>query len=88
MEESKCMGFWPDNILQLLHRGGFLHSFNSKEIRSPYWKKTVFTAHLIHDTWHLCMRLRTDGIKAMSCGFSGGKQVIKNANTRNRSLVC
>ena len=88
MEESKGMGFWPDNILQLFHRGGFLHSFNSKEIRSPYWKKSVFTAHLIHDTWHLCMCLRTNGIKAMSCGFSGGKQVIKNANTRNRSRVC
>ena len=31
---------------------------------------------LIHDARHLCMRLRTDGIKAMSRGFSGGKQVI------------
>ena len=72
----------------VVHRGGFFHNFNSKEIRSPYWKKSVFTAHLIHDTWHLCMRLRTNGIKAMSCGFSGGKQVIKNANTRNRSRVC
>ena len=71
------MGFWPDNILQLLHRGGFLHSFNSKEIRSPYWKKSVFTAHLIHDTWHLCMRVRTNGIKAMSRGFSVDKQLIK-----------
>ena len=30
---------------------------------------------LIHDARHLCMRLRTDGIKAMSRGFSGGKQV-------------
>ena len=30
---------------------------------------------LIHDARHLCMRLTTDGIKAMSRGFSGGKQV-------------
>ena len=41
------------------------------------------------DTRHLCTRLRTDGIKkAMSRGFSGGKQVIKSANNRNRSRVC
>ena len=44
---------------------------------------------LIHDTRHLCMRLiRTDGIKAMSRGFSGGKQVIKSANARDRGRVC
>ena len=30
--------------------------------------------HLIHDTRHLSTRLRTDGIEAMSRGFSGGKQ--------------
>ena len=30
---------------------------------------------LIHDARHLCARLRTDGMKAMSRGFSGGKQV-------------
>ena len=29
---------------------------------------------LIHDTHHLCMRLRIGGILAMSRGFSGGKQ--------------
>ena len=27
---------------------------------------------LLHDTRHLCTRLRTDGIKAVSRGFSGG----------------
>ena len=32
---------------------------------------------LIHDTCHLCTHLRTDGIKVISCGFSGGKQVKK-----------
>ena len=35
---------------------------------------------LIHDTHHLCTRLRTDGIKVMSRGFSEGKQVIKFAS--------
>ena len=34
------------------------------------------------------MRLRTDTIKAMSRGFSGGKEVIDFANTRNRGRVC
>jgi len=43
---------------------------------------------LIHETRHFCTRLRTDGIKAMSRGFLGGKQVIKPANTRNRGRVC
>ena len=42
---------------------------------------------LLHDTRHLCTRLRTDGIKAVSRGFSGGKQVIKFANARNRGRV-
>ena len=41
----------------------------------------------IHDTRNLCTRLRTDRIK-MSRGFSGGKQVIKCANARNRGRVC
>ena len=31
----------------------------------------------IYDNRHLCTRSRTDGIKAMSLGFSGGKQVKK-----------
>ena len=43
---------------------------------------------LIHDTSHLCTRLRTDGIKVMSHGFSGGKQVINFSNTINRGQVC
>ena len=38
----------------------------------------------IHDNRHLCTRSRTDGIKAMSLGFSGGKQVKKIANGRDR----
>ena len=32
---------------------------------------------LIQDTCHLCTRLRTDGINAISRGFSWGKQVKK-----------
>ena len=39
---------------------------------------------LVHDTRHLFARSRIDGIKAMySRGFSGGKQVIKFANSSN-----
>ena len=33
---------------------------------------------------YLCMPLRTDGIKAMSRGFSGCRQVKKIAGGRNR----
>ena len=33
--------------------------------------------HLVHDTRHLSTSLRTDGIKTMSRGFSGSKQVKK-----------
>ena len=36
---------------------------------------------LIHDTRHLCTRSRTDGIKAMSRGFSGSKQEKKKLPT-------
>ena len=34
------------------------------------------------------MGLRTDGIKAMSCGFSGDKQVIIFSSARIRGRVC
>ena len=33
-------------------------------------------------------RSRTDGIKAMSRGISGGKQKVKFANVRNRGGLC
>ena len=36
---------------------------------------------ITRDTRHLCTRFRVDGIKAMSRGFSGAKQIIKFANT-------
>ena len=38
--------------------------------------------HHLRSTRHLCTRLMTDGIEAMSRGFSWGKQVIKFVNTR------
>ena len=34
------------------------------------------------------IQLRTDGIKAISPGFSSGKQVIKAADSGNCSRVC
>ena len=43
---------------------------------------------LIHDSRLLCLRLWTDGIKAMSHDFSGDKQRIKFVNARNRGRVC
>ena len=46
------------------------------------------TIDIIHDTCHLCTRFRIDGIKAMSHGFSGGKQNIKFAKARNRGRLC
>ena len=33
--------------------------------------KGINSIDLIHDTCHLCKRLKTDGLKAMSRGFSG-----------------
>ena len=42
------------------------------------------TRDLIDGTRDLYTRIRTDGINVMSLGFSGGKQAIKSANTRNR----
>ena len=42
-----------------------------------HWSLASRTIDLIHNTCHLCLRSRTDGIKAMSHGFSGGKQGYK-----------
>ena len=44
------------------------------------------TRDFIDGTRHLYTRIRTDGINVMSLGFSGGKQAIKSANTRNRGF--
>ena len=38
---------------------------------TEYWQQIDF----IHDTRHLCTPIRIDEIKAMSRGFTGGKQV-------------
>ena len=44
---------------------------------------------LVYDTGHsLHARIRIDGEKTISRGFSGGKQVIKSTNTRNRGCAC
>ena len=55
---------------------------NAKLYFSSYGKQG-----LIHDIGHFCARFRIDGVKAMSRGLSGGKQVIKFANTSNRGRV-
>ena len=44
-----------------------------KIIKRVLLAKETPTIDLIHDTRHLCTRLRTDGITAMSRGFFGGK---------------
>ena len=55
----------------------------------PLGSRIVFTfiqlIDLIHDTHHLCMPFRIDGIKAISRGISGGKQVcdLKFASKSN-----
>ena len=49
------------------------------------WARVI---DLKHDTRHLCTHFRTDGIKTMSRGISGGKKVMKFANTGNHSRVC
>ena len=36
----------------------------------------------------ICCVIHEIGIKTISRGFSGGKQVIKSANTSNRGRVC
>ena len=48
----------------------------------------ILLIDLIHNTRHLYTRSRTDGMKAIPRGFSGGKQVINFSNTRNRGRVC
>ena len=53
-----------------------------------YGNVKVARIDLIRDTRHLCTRSRIDGLKPMSRCISGGKQVIKFANTSNRGRVC
>ena len=60
-------------------------SSESKFHTNPMWGTCKID--LIHDARHLCTRLRTDGIKVMSNGFSGGKQVINIINTENLANI-
>ena len=54
--------------------------------------KGINSIDLIHDTCHLCKRLKTDGLKAMSRGFSGGggggNQVGKNCQYKISKSIC
>ena len=52
--------------------------------------KTMRSIDLIHRLAILARadNLGIDGITAMSRGISGGKQVIKSANTRNHDRIC
>ena len=51
-------------------------------------KRRLRTMDLIHDTRHLRTGVGSDGIKAMSRGFLGDKQLTKAAKTSNRAHVC
>ena len=64
-----------DNILRDLHN--YLYHTKAESNKRPY-----------HDTHHFCTRFRIDVVKAMSRGISGGKELIKFADTRNRGRVC
>ena len=46
------------------------------------------TIDLTRDIRHFCTRFRVDGIKAISLGFSGAKQIIKLANTSKHGWIC
>ena len=70
-----------DSLVQKFGRRWFLSALLAGCVNS-------ITIDRVHDARHLSTRLRTDGIKAMSRGFSGGKQVINSYNTRNCSRVC
>ena len=60
----------------------------AKFFSSACYLLTVSSIDLLHATRQFYTRLRIDGIKAMSRGILGGKQVIKFANTRSRGRVC
>ena len=62
--------------------------FSRRSCGKSQYKSILNPPRYNHDAHNLCTRLRTDGIKAMSRGFSGGKQVINFSNTRNRGRVC
>ena len=74
--------------MQLMHLVNAI--ITNSRLSNPLRYCVVRGMDLVYDTRHLWLRLRTDGIKAMSRGFlsGGGKQVKKIANGRNRGRVC
>ena len=51
-------------------------------MQEGYWTfESQEAIDLIHDSHRLCTSLRTDGMKAMSHGFSGDTKTKKNANS-------
>ena len=54
--------------------------------------KGINSIDLIHDTRHLCKHLKTDGLKAMSRGFSGGggggQKLGKNFQCKISQSIC
>ena len=60
----------------------------AKFFSSACYLLTVSSIDLLHATRQLYTPLRIDGIKVISRGIFGGKQVIKFANTRSRGRVC
>ena len=79
---SSSSYFFKKSFNQLL----LLPNFRLKVANGHHFGFTAID--LIHDARDLWTHLRTDGIKAMSRGFSGGKQVTNFSNTRNRGRVC
>ena len=71
-----------------LSTSGFTLSLPKKSAHFRAALRDFWRIDLIHDARHLCTRLRINGIKLMSRGISGGKQVIKFTNTSNSGRVC
>ena len=61
---------------------------SSPDTGSTTSQAVCYAVDLIQDTRHLDKPLKTVGIKVKSRVFSGGKQALKSANTRNRGRVC
>ena len=73
------------NTLEKLNKN--THEISYKDTLSVINSSKGCSIALIHDTRYLCTPLRIDGLKTMSRGISGGKQVTKVANTSNRIRV-
>ena len=70
------------------------YSCPSLSLRGDEWQRTLGTKlhrrriDLIHDTRHLYTRLKTDGLKAMSRGFSGCRQADKICRYKKLRRYC